>query len=209
VNGKFIVAVVGIDPTKQGAQPAAVSGVKGIRSARTVLGDRLGSTLVRSKEAWDEALEKLSDGENYALGSTDDEDKASEAARAAETDSTGVLRVEVQIDPEAPLEAGDGFTGAIEFDVPLFKVRLNDEGEQVFGDEGHEHEAIIVEHLAEGIGNRAPFSFPAIAYALTTMAMCGGNPSATLTAVNSYARHSDPETWGEAAALLQIVFSNG
>src|SRR4051794_5811722 len=82
-------------------------GVAGIRAARATLGDRLGSTEQRATETWDNAIEALSNGAEYPIGSHDSPETAQEAAGDAVEASQGSLGVEVQINPLEPENAAE------------------------------------------------------------------------------------------------------
>lgn len=215
---RYVVMIVGVDSTVIAAADSSAQelGVAGIRAARSVLGDRLGATEKLATETWDNAIEALSSGAEYPLGSHDSPETAQEAVGAAETASEGVLGVEVQINAAEPQKPGElpepaDDPGAIEFDARLYSVHTDKEtGEQVAepGDGVETREAILLEDLIEGIGSRASFRWEAIAYAMTALAFAQGNPNLALSMVRSYARHSEPETWGESAAILELSFKD-
>src|SRR4051812_33364006 len=119
--GLWKVNIVSVDSSRGGERGPTVLGVKGIRAARNSLGDRLGSTLTRSKATYDDALEALP----QLIGSTDDQEQALEAARTAETASGGVLGCEVVAQAVEPQEAAGDAGG-----IRLYQVAVKPDGAQ-------------------------------------------------------------------------------
>lgn len=197
--GLYRVNIVSIDSSARhparSETPTAVLAIRGIRAARNVLGDRLGSTLKRSKDTYEAALSTLP----QLVGSTDDQETALEAARAAETHSDGVLGCEVASEPvEAQEPAGDAG------ETRLYQVAVKPDGSQATGpdDKPFEIEDAILVRDFEASG----LDIEVVSCALIAMATANGNPSVANTYAGSYRLHSDSGLWGGVQDLLEHVF---
>lgn len=188
-----ILYLVGVEEDKK------ASAIKGVRAARQVLGDRIGSTMRRAEAAVDEAQHS----ERYVLGSHDDLEVVQQAGRAAETESNGVLLVEVGPNPEnAASDAGasDGLSARI------YKVLVDPAtGEQAWPD-GEPRDAVLVDDLGNLTGGTG-YSWEAISHALICMVSADGGPGTALTYARTYAMHGEEDgVWHEVCELLESVF---
>lgn len=183
-------------------EDSKIAAVAGIRAARAVLGDRLGSTLPRAQETFREAEKS----ESTILGSHEERSVVEEARKRAVAASEEALQVEVQVNPEnAPSDAG--VTG----EVRIYKVWIDaPTGEQVLGSESAdivaksvERDAILVDDLGEL--SPVPFSWESIASALICMVPTNGNPSSATAFARTQALH-DPGTWDEVVDVFDAVF---
>lgn len=199
-RASYLVVITGI---KEGSTANAI---KGIRNARIVLGDRLGSQPKRVASVVADAEKS----ETYILGSHDDLSIAQEAAQRCETDSNGCVLVEVRPNPEnAPSDAG------VSAEPKVYKVEVcadcgHETSTLLDGPDACQHagesefkECVLLDDLDGLIG--VPYSWEAIALAVITLTTCNGSPSAALTAANTYALHA-PETWDEVGEFYEAVF---
>lgn len=187
-----ILYLVGIEEDKK------ASAIKGVRAARQVLGDRLGSTLKRSEAAVDEAQHS----ERYILGSHPDLEVVQQAAVAAETESNGVLMVEVGSDAEtAASDAGV----SDDLGVRLYHVKV-DPGTGDPSDEGELQDAVLVNDL-ENLTGGSGHSWEAIANALIVLVTAEGGPGTAITYARTYAMHGPEDgPWHEVVDILGGVF---
>lgn len=203
--GDYIVRIVALNQSEQGWK---ISAVRGIRSARVTLGDKLNASLQRSKETADAAQQGAEEGTRVIIGSHDSQDVAREAALAAETDSNGVMRVEVVPNPETAASAAG--VNQDSDDVRIYHVNVHaDTGEPVGEDNANAvlKDAILVDDVSDMIGDN-PFSWQACAAAIVTMATAMGNPGIANTYAGSYKMHTDADLWAEVQIILNTVFPN-
>lgn len=221
---KFVVSLTTIDASASGSHSATVLGVKGIRAARFVLGDAVNATLQRSKATWDEAMTVLGEGGTVVIGSADTEETASKAARSAETESQGVLGVQVGQNTESPETASSDLTeGVVEIECDIHQIEMcADCGMATTtvqdGPDACQHnrestfkDAILLDDFLAGAVTAGTAShdgpaLDAVAYALTAMAIANGNGSMALTICRAFGRHRDPETWGTAGGMIRMAF---
>lgn len=197
--GEWKVNIVSVDSGAGDDRPAAVKAIRGIRAARNVLGDRLGSTLQRSKATYYAALEDLP----QLIGSTDAQERALEAARTAETESLGVLGCEVASYSSGPQNAAGDAGG-----IRMYQVAVKPNGTQAAGadDEPFEVEDAILVRDLQGVETGNPFDLETVSCALIAMATANGNPSIANTYAGSYRMHSDSDLWEGVQDLLSHVF---